>query len=338
MAYDIQKSDGTTLVILEEGFVDNSTSLTLVGKNVVGYGFAQNENFLHLLENFANTDSPSTPIDGQLWFDKTSGVLRLKLYDGSDWHQLSSIKLENTSPTTQQAGDFWWDTDNSILKFLTSDGYVSIGPTEAVSSAVRLSTARKINNVDFDGTQDITITANTANELIKGRYLTGSNFNGSQEVTLAVDVGTVSSADPGKVVARDSAGDIWYSVGHGVSTQARYADLAEKYLADKEYEIGTVISVGGEKEVTASSWGDRAIGVVSGNPGYMMNSELEGGTYIALKGRVPVKVTGVIRKKQGLIAANNGRAVAGVYHSNEVFTIALEDSDGTKDTIEAIIL
>jgi len=60
--------------------------------------------------------------------------------------------------------------------------------------------------------------------------------------------------------------------------------LAEKYLADAEYEIGTVMVVGGEKEVTASTaFGQRAIGVVSGSPAYMMNSELEGGTYVALK-------------------------------------------------------
>jgi hypothetical protein len=70
----------------------------------------------------------------------------------------------------------------------------------------------------------------------------------------------------------------------------------------------------------------------------MMNSDLEGGTYIALKGRVPVKITGTVCKKQGLIAADDGRAMAVVGHSSEMFAIALEDSDGTKDTIEAIIL
>lgn len=338
MAYDIQKSDGTTLVILEDGFVDNSTSLTLVGKNVVGYGDVQNENFLYLLENFSNTSPPSAPISGQLWFDSTAGVLRLKVYDGAVWHKMPSLEIQSNSPPAQTPGDFWWDSSSGILKILLDTGYISIGPIDAVAAATKLANPVKINGTDFDGSQDITITANTANELIKGSYLTGNNFNGSAQTTWAVDVGGVIYPDPLKVVARDSAGDIWYSVGHGIATSSRYADLAEKYLADKEYDVGTVIAVGGEKEVTACSWGDRAIGVVSASPGYMMNSELEGGTYIALKGRVPVKVTGVIHKKQGLIASNNGRAMAGVYHSNEVFAIALEDSDGTKDTIEAIIL
>lgn len=337
MSYDIQKSNGSTLVVLEDGFVDNSTSLTLVGKNVIGYGNVQNDNFLWLLENFSNIDPPSNPIQGQTWFDSTSGTLRLKVYDGSTWHR-NAVMSYSTSTAAQVNGDFWWDTTTSVLKIKTDVGYVAIGPTASVASASRLANPVLINDVSFDGSSDITIKAATTNELIKGYYLTGSNFDGSQVVTWSVDVGTVVNPDPLKVVARNSDGDIWYRVGNGTSTSAQFADLAEKYLADKEYEVGTVISVGGEKEVTACAWGDRAIGVVSGNPGYMMNSGLDGGTYIALKGRVPVKVTGVIRKKQGLIASNDGRAMAGVYHSNEVFAIALEDSDGTKDTIEAIIL
>jgi hypothetical protein len=338
MSYDIQKSNGSTLVILEDGFIDNSTSLTFVGKNVVGYGGVQNDNFLWLLENFANIDPPANPIQGQIWFDSTTGTLRPKVYDGSVWHR-NAVIAYSTSTAAQVPGDFWWDTTNSILKIKTDTGYLPIGPISSVASASRLANPVLINNVQFDGSQDITITASTTNELIKGSYITGEgNFNGATAVTWSVDAGTVVNADPLKVVARNSDGDIWYRVGHGESTSAQYADLAEKYLADKEYPVGTVIAVGGEKEVTACVWGDRAIGVVSGNPGYMMNSDLEGGTYIALKGRVPVKVTGAIRKKQGLIAANDGRAMAGIYHSNEVFAIALEDSDGTKDTIEAIIL
>lgn len=141
------------------------------------------------------------------------------------------------------------------------------------------------------------------------------------------------------IVARDVSGDIFVTVMHGVATAARYADLAEKYLADQDYEPGTVVMIGGEKEVTACSWGKRAIGVVSKNPAYMMNSELEGGTYIALKGRVPVKVIGRVKKGDDLIAANDGMAMMAVPHANRVFAVALESSDneGPK-VIEALIL
>jgi hypothetical protein len=97
--------------------------------------------------------------------------------------------------------------------------------------------------------------------------------------------------------------------------------------------------IGGDAEVTASKWGKRAIGAVSTNPAYMMNSELEGGTYVALKGRVPVKVIGRIKKGDELIAADNGCASFAVPHANGVFAVALESSDdaGVK-LIEALIL
>jgi hypothetical protein len=123
----------------------------------------------------------------------------------------------------------------------------------------------------------------------------------------------------------------------GTATSAQYADLAEKYLADQEYEIGTVVVVGGEKEVTASSWGQRAIGVVSANPAYMMNSELEGGTYIALKGRVPCKIVGAVKKGDRLIAGNDGAAMVGNVNSNDVFAIALEDNNQS-NIIEVLVL
>ncbi len=144
---------------------------------------------------------------------------------------------------------------------------------------------------------------------------------------------------PGTIVLRSSGGDIYANIVNGRATSANYADLAEKYVADEDYEVGTVVKIGGEKEVTACTWGSRAIGVVSANPAFMMNSGLEGGTYIALKGRVPVKVIGRIKKGEDLIASDNGYAVMAVPHASRIFAVALETSDdeGPK-VIEALIL
>jgi hypothetical protein len=131
----------------------------------------------------------------------------------------------------------------------------------------------------------------------------------------------------------------WWSTIYGKAVQAQYADLAEKYLADQPYPVGTVVAVGGDQEVTACSSGDLAIGVVSANPAYMMNSELAGGTYIALKGRVPVSVIGSVRKGQRLIASSNGCAVVGTTQSNTVFAVALEtNTDSGVKLVEAVIL
>jgi hypothetical protein len=128
-------------------------------------------------------------------------------------------------------------------------------------------------------------------------------------------------------------------VFNGTATAARYADLAEKYLADAEYEVGTVVMIGGEAEVTAAQVGFRAIGAVSANPAHLMNSELEGGTAVALKGRVPVKVTGSVIKGQRLVAGPSGTAQAAMGNTADVFAIALESSDDTGvKLVEALVL
>jgi hypothetical protein len=115
--------------------------------------------------------------------------------------------------------------------------------------------------------------------------------------------------------------------------------LAEKYLADADYETGTVVTVGGTKEVTACTQGDRAIGVVSANPAFMMNKDLVGGTYIALKGRVPVKVTGAVKKGDRLVAGPAGTALVRQNFNVDTFAIALESSDVDGiTTIEALVL
>jgi len=141
------------------------------------------------------------------------------------------------------------------------------------------------------------------------------------------------------IAARDVSGNITANIFNGTATAARYADLAEKYLADKEYEAGTVMMIGGEKEVTASDVNTRAIGVVSADPAFMMNKDLEGGIYIALKGRVPCKAYGSVAKGDRLIAGPGGTAMAAHGNYANVFAVALE-STGTRtgNIIEVLVL
>jgi hypothetical protein len=141
------------------------------------------------------------------------------------------------------------------------------------------------------------------------------------------------------IAARDSSGDIYARYFQGTATSANYADLAEKYLADAEYVPGTVVSIGGEKEVTESKFGDIGLGVVSTNPAYMMNSQLVGGTYIALKGRVPVKVNGPVHKGNPLVPGDNGCGQVTMDPNKRVFAIALETNlDHGVKIIEAVVL
>ena len=141
------------------------------------------------------------------------------------------------------------------------------------------------------------------------------------------------------IAARDVSGNITANIFNGTATAARYADLAEKYLADQEYEVGTVVMIGGVKEVTAADVNTRAVGVVSANPAYMMNSELQGGTYIALKGRVPCKVYGSVRKGDRLVAGPRGTAIAAHGNYANVFAVALESTGSDSiAVIEALVL
>ena len=114
--------------------------------------------------------------------------------------------------------------------------------------------------------------------------------------------------------------------------------------------VGTVVVVGGDAEVTACgrNYNQRAIGVVSENPAVKMNAMLEGGTYIALKGRVPVLVHGAVRKGEGLVAGAapdnplgtaRGSNVAAGQDNHRVFAIALETNlDNGVKIVEATIL
>lgn len=584
MAYKVDKFNGTFLVNVADGSIDTTTDLRFIGKNYAGYGEVQNENFLHLMENFANTSPPSKAQIGQIWYDSTSTVKKIKFWDGTQWKVASGALPQGTPPAGLTAGELWFDTSTNQVSVWTGTAFVLVGPestpelesTATFSEIVkdvfdinhtilrinvqdttvmifsstefdirpgypwaqgRFSRIKKGSTLAFTGTngvsqndffvwgtasvakgitgpsntfldytdlvsqsdygvfldsgidigqsndlriwieggdrpvfenQNFTDLQNTLTFRLKtdgsggkvdplvisrssvspgtnntfsfgtetnrwtnmyaGQYFgnlignvtgnttgihkgnvidstdtlrfnsatgeffgafTGSfngNFIGNLQgtATSAENVGGLSSsadalpntvvlrtssgdivanrflgiaskadellvgseyrsASTGQVantvVARDTNADITARIFRGTATSAQYADLAEKYLPDAEYEPGTVVCIGGEKEITASIWGKRAIGVISTAPAYMMNSELEGGVYVALKGRVPVKVIGRIKKGEDLIVANNGCAMMAVPHASNVFAVALESSndEGIK-IIEALVL
>ena len=127
MAYNITTTAGATLATVSDGTVNTSaTSLTLIGKNYAGYGVFLNENYIKLLENFANTTEPSTPLTGQLWYDNTNKVL--KVYDGTIWKPISGSASSSTQPTTPVTGDLWWDSTNTQLKVYNGSTWTLIGP------------------------------------------------------------------------------------------------------------------------------------------------------------------------------------------------------------------
>jgi len=124
---------------------------------------------------------------------------------------------------------------------------------------------------------------------------------------------------------------VYATTFNGTATAAKYADLAENYVADKDYPAGTVLMFGGEKEVTEAVGPatTKVIGVVSTAPAYLMNSDLEEGTPVALKGRVPCYVVGKVNKGD-LLTTSHLPGIAIVTHTwigGAIIGKAIESSD-----------
>ncbi len=126
MAYTINKYSGVQLVVLQDGTLDTTTSLGLVGKNYTGYGEIQNENFVFLLENFANNNPPSRALTGQLWFSTESE--NLNVYDGENWKPVGSAEVSEIQPISTR-GALWFNSNTDQLYIFDGDFWKEVGPT-----------------------------------------------------------------------------------------------------------------------------------------------------------------------------------------------------------------
>ena len=160
MSYVLSKSNGATLLVLNDGIVDTAaTSITFIGKNVAGYGDAQNENFLHLLENFASNVEPRSPTAGQVWYSTIDKLNRPMVYDGVNWRPMAVsaysanpvdtlINGSGNNVAASQPGDFWFDSVNRQLHVITGTNLEStlVGP----ESVTGFGTTRMVSAKMFD--------------------------------------------------------------------------------------------------------------------------------------------------------------------------------------------
>jgi hypothetical protein len=133
MAYTILNSDGSTLVLLADKSIDkDSSSITLIGKNVSSYGEYFNNNLIKIMANFASTTGspPKSPVKGQIWYD--TKVKRLKVYDGV-FKNISGATFADEKPTTLFTGDLWFDTINNQLNIINDTSALLVGPSFPVS-------------------------------------------------------------------------------------------------------------------------------------------------------------------------------------------------------------
>lgn len=226
-------------------------------------------------------------------------------------------------------------TSNTCARTITAGDWLSGGGTLTNNitlnvNAASTSTANTVVVRNANGS----FSANVVTANVVGNANTSTYLFYNTAFRSATDTNTGNS-----IVARDGNGSFSANVITGTATAARYADLAENYLADDVYPVGTVVVVGGSAEITASSTGQRALGVVSERPAYLMNKDLEGGTAVALKGRVPIRVIGPVTKGEGLVADINGCASAHDALSVGVFALALESNvDFGEKMVEGVVL
>ena len=126
MAYQVNKFNGIQLTSVSDGTIDTSTDLTFIGKNYAGYGEVQNENFLHLLESFANATQPPKPIVGQLWYDISTK--RIKIYDDEKFKVVGGAEYGSAEPMNPGLGDLWFNSQTQQLYAWNGTAYRLVGP------------------------------------------------------------------------------------------------------------------------------------------------------------------------------------------------------------------
>jgi len=197
MAYTINFTDvqNKGSLTVEDNDINTQTSLNLVGRNTTSYGVEFNQNFLKLLENFANSTAPANPVEGQLWWNNSSGEEGLKIYDGTQWIAAGGLKKAVNAPAASASvtGDLWVDTDNQQLYLYTGSGWTLVGPefSGGLNTGVIVKTIRGQDNVDYNVLQ-IEVEAKPVAIVSTKSFTPRATINGFSTIKPGL---TLSSAD-----------------------------------------------------------------------------------------------------------------------------------------------
>lgn len=337
MAYTINLTNGTILTTVADGTVNStSSSLTLIGKNYAGYGDFFNENLIHLLENFADSSSPDTPLTGQLWWDSAGN---LKVYTGSEFRTLSTITSSSNQPTSSVTGSSWWDTGNQQLNIYNGSSWVLIGPAFTSSTGqsgtivgtITDSTAAShvAVNVYVENTLVGIIskdTEYTPQSVISGFTSVKPGFNLSTAVASNKFVGTATNTDAlGTVAAanyaRTDVGTTFNSTVNVASSSGLTVGTSNNFTLSHSGTVSKLTNriINANTEIIAN---------VSGTliPAITIDGTY-GSTIVAnLQTSGAFETTGFIRTTQGDAATSTStgalRVVGGIGLSGNVFTTA----------------
>jgi microcystin-dependent protein len=156
MAYAISYTDSVNkgTITVADNTLNTETTLSLPGRFTTAYGQAISENFLHLLENFASSTAPLRPVEGQLWYDTTTNVDQLKIYDGTIWQAAAGLKKASSEPAVanSSAGDLWVNTGSQQLYLFTGSTWVLVGPefTDGLLTGTRSEVLIGTDNLSYN--------------------------------------------------------------------------------------------------------------------------------------------------------------------------------------------
>ena len=395
MAYTIVKSDGTVLTTIADGTINTtSTSLGLVGRNFAGWGKPFDTNFVHILENFADSSPPSNPLRGQLWYNTNNQTLYVCPINGetnsANWLALTSTSSagSTTFGNVTVTGDL---QANNITAVNNINGANGVFTNISVSANANITTG----NLTTAAIGSLTTTVITTGSSITQGTLTGTwvvsgggggntmivndgniyatvgircdnyfyangapisfagTYNDSNvRALLPIYAGNLLAANVTTTMistgANTTSGTITgnWTLTTGSRLLATYADLAERFEADDIYEPGTVVELGGDKEITSVKYelSEDIFGVISDSAAYLMNSAAGSDSThppVAMTGRVQVKVSGIVKKGDRLVSAGNGIARAATTGEITAFNVigrALENKTTTSiGTVLAIV-
>jgi hypothetical protein len=318
--------------------------------------------FKPLATSNSGNATPSDSVTGDLWYDSANG--QLKVWNGSSYIVIGPVTGSDIK--AQWRGDFEYDTlapdlpvynvkavigaDNEVVAIVSAETYTMPDYSEVTTApgypARTTNFTKIVRGITLEGADPNSgSTRKEVTGLSTSSYFWGtaaeslySLYSGAAGSTNGISAQTTTTNQQFYVTFINTATSTAYvdegikynpatNTLYTIASSALYADLAERYEADAVYEPGTVLVIGGDKEVTISTFAsDPAVaGIVSKNPAYMMNSEAgtdETHPYIALKGRVLCKVYGFINKGDLLITSDYpGHACASITSSDSPHAI-----------------
>ena len=244
MPYIINNYNGQQLAIVQDGTVDNTTDIKLVGKNYAGFGEIINENFVHLLESFAGASQPPRPVTGQVWYDSANRVI--KFYDGNRFRIAGGAEIGPNAPTGLATGDLWWETDGEQLYVFNGTEFILVGPVASGGEGVSQLTSAVVKDVSANDRTILKVTVNdqVINVFSKDEFTLNSTVNpipGFSSIkkgfNLASDVTIPNIRYWGSAENADNLGGIpaaQYVLNSGLQS---FADQV-KFLGDEGLTVG----------------------------------------------------------------------------------------------------